>query len=197
VLTGVRSLLVALLALSVLAGCGSSDSSAGLPAPTEPATTPTAPTAQSAVVRFDQPSDAGRTCVIVSPRDPTFSYVYFPVTVRSDQPIRLAGIGVSEDSDVNARGAWVAPRGRITDEGLIRGGTGSPHLQSRNLRWDDRMKVSGAHLRARREYTVFLLLRVPAEGRLHHVGGLVVSYRDATGPAEATWVDDIDFRRHC
>jgi hypothetical protein len=72
-------------------------------------TTSTTPSAPAAVVRFDQPSDAGRTWVMVSPTDPT--------------------------------------------------------------------------------------LRVPADGR-HHVGGLVVSYRDATGPAEATWVDDVDFRRH-
>ena len=198
-LTGLRGLPVLLVTLSVVTGCGSSDSSGGSPAPTAPSTTSMTPTpsAQPAVVRFDQPSDAGRTCVIVSPADPTSSYVYYPVTVRSDQPIRLTGIGPSPDSDVDATGTWVAPRGRITAEGLIRGGTGSTFLQSRNLRWGDRTKASGAALRAHREYTVFLQLRVPAGARPHHVGGLVVSYRDATGPGQATWVDDVDFRRHC
>jgi hypothetical protein len=214
---GLRTTAVAVGACAVLSGCfgssspeptaahahhhkshGSTPSTSTTTAPTISPSTSGAPVPR--VLRFDQPSNSehSRECFNVSADGPT-DYVYFPVLVRSSTVVDLDTAGTAHSAGVRDVASWIATAPDPADHGVIPGWPADPAVsKSKALNWSQRVPAAGAALQPDTAwYSVFVHVVVDTTQLPAHIGGLVLSYHDATGAGAVKWVDHITFAAAC
>jgi hypothetical protein len=220
---GLRTTAVAVAACALLSGCfgsssptptaahtrthhsrGSSPSTDATTQVTSPPTTgpTTAPTTgstvTSAALTFFPRSDGphSHNCLRITGSAPA-EFLYYPVVVTPTTSLQLTTAAVTYADGVQVVAAWVAPATATRETGTVDWPAPSTVTQGSGVQWGQRVPAAGAGLTAGTSYNVFLRLRVYPDALPLATSGVVLTYTDATGTHDVTWVDHLSFKTTC